>query len=315
MPLTRIDDFQVGQHHGTSAMLGGGLAAAAGEWLSPEFRGAGPLNWAVAAWNARAGRVEVQIRVATPGGWSPWFSFGSWSPSGERRSIRDQVVPGVGKLDTDTLLLERPVQVWQVKVRLSEGATVARLFIATALREHRSPDDPRRAAWGCEIDVPAYSQMIYPNGGNVWCSPTSLAMVMAHYGTTHSIPDQVAPGVYDSVYRGTGNWPFNTAYAGAHGFAAWVDRFPGFAELEDCIIARTPVIASVSYSDEWLENAPIGQTGGHLLVVRGFTAAGDVIVNDPAAPQNETVRRVYKREQFRRAWLDRGGVVYMVRPE
>lgn len=70
-----------------------------------------------------------------------------------------------------------------------------------------------------------------------------------------------------------------------------MDRFGGFAELE-----------------RWIAR-------GHLLVVRGFTPEGDVIVNDPAAASDEGVRRVYKRELFQRAWLDRSGVVYIIYPE
>jgi hypothetical protein len=157
--------------------------------------------------------------------------------------------------------------------------------------------------------------MVYPDGGRVWCSPTSLAMVMAFWGKRVSIPDEVVPGVYDSQYDGHGNWPFNTAYAGAHGFVAYVHRLPGFGALERWIAAGVPIIASVAYARSWLENAPIDQTAGHLLVVRGFTSQGDVVVNDPAAPHDEEVPRVYRREQFRRAWLDRGGVVYIIHPE
>lgn len=70
----------------------------------------------------------------------------------------------------------------------------------------------------------------------------------------------------------------------------------------------------MAYDRSWLPNAPIARTAGHILVVRGFTPEGDVIVNDPAAPSDPEVRRVYRRELFRRAWLDRSGVVYVLEP-
>ena len=46
-----------------------------------------------------------------------------------------------------------------------------------------------------------------------------------------------------------------------------------------------------------------------------FTTGGDPIVNDPAAPSNDAVRRSYDRAQFERAWLDgSGGTVYVITP-
>lgn len=313
MPTTLITDFTVGSHEATQPLAGGGLTATSGRWTSPVYDQAGPFNWAVASWNGTGDSIEAEIRVSTPAGWSPWFSWGIWTPGGNRCSRTQQAVPDIGKLSTDTLLLERPARAWQFRITL-QNAALKRLWLCHALREHRSAEAPHTAAWGVNLPVPCRSQMIYP-GGNVWCSPTSLVMVMAFWGVSESIPEQVVPGVYDSVYDGHGNWSFNAAYAGARGFAAWVDRFAGFADLEREIAAGRPVIASVAYSREWLPNAVYPKTGGHLLVVRGFTAEGDVIVNDPAADTDEGVHVVYQRELFRRAWLDRGGVVYRIEPE
>jgi hypothetical protein len=51
------------------------------------------------------------------------------------------------------------------------------------------------------------------------------------------------------------------------------------------------------------------------MVVIGFTDDGDVIANDPASPDNEQVRRVYKREQFERNWLRAStGTSYIIKP-
>ncbi len=50
------------------------------------------------------------------------------------------------------------------------------------------------------------------------------------------------------------------------------------------------------------------------MVISGFTRAGKVVVNDPAAPNNSSVRRVYDRGQFERAWQTKShGTVYVVR--
>lgn len=313
MPATLISDFLAGTHEATSPIAGGGLTAVHGRWTSP-VHDRGPFDWAVASWNGTGDRIEVEVRLATPQGWSPWFSYGPWSLNGPRHSVAGQAHPGVGKLDTDTLRPEGPSRAWQIRVNL-ENATVRRVGLCHALREYRSQEPAHSLAWGRDLPVPLRSQMVYPNGGNVWCSPTSLAMVMAYWHRTESIPDEVVPGVWDPVYKGHGNWSFNVAYAGARGFRAWVDRFPGYPDLEREIAAGRPVICSVAYSREWLPNAVYPKTHGHLLVVRGFTAEGDVIVNDPGAETDAGVHVVYRRDLFQRAWLDRGGVVYLMEPD
>jgi hypothetical protein len=52
------------------------------------------------------------------------------------------------------------------------------------------------------------------------------------------------------------------------------------------------------------------------VVIVGFTAGGkQVIVNDPASPDDAHVRHVYDREQFERAWIPAsGGIVYVIHP-
>ena len=57
---------------------------------------------------------------------------------------------------------------------------------------------------------------------------------------------EIAKAVYDPVWQGTGNWPFNTAYAGSYpGMRAYVTRLTDLAELEDWIADGLPVALSV----------------------------------------------------------------------
>jgi hypothetical protein len=62
----------------------------------------------------------------------------------------------------------------------------------------------------------------------------------------------------------------------------------------------------------------LGGTNGHLLVIRGFTSTGDVVVNDPAShliADDAQVRVVYDREQFENVWVPHsGGIVYVIHP-
>lgn len=165
--------------------------------------------------------------------------------------------------------------------------------------------------------------MIYPEGGQVWCSPTSLSMVLEYWARKTDKPglDQpvptVARGTYDYEYGGTGNWPFNTAYAASFGLEASVNRFSSLGQVERWVAKGVPVVASVEWSRGQLDGAPIPASQGHLMVIRGFDKTGRyVIVNDPAASSNAGVRRVYDRQQFADAWMrGSGGIAYIVYPK
>ncbi len=87
------------------------------------------------------------------------------------------------------------------------------------------------------------------------------------------------------------------------GLYAVLARLNTLDEARAFVEAGAPVVASVTFGPDELDNAPLKKTKGHLLVIAGFTAKGDVIAHDPAAPEEKTVERVYRRDQFARAWL------------
>ena len=78
--------------------------------------------------------------------------------------------------------------------------------------------------------------------------------------------------------------------------------------------AGIPIVVSVRFTRAELPEAGYA-TSGYLLVIVGFTAAGDVIVNDPASSDDAAVRRVYPRAEFANVWLPStksGGVAYVI---
>jgi uncharacterized protein YvpB len=178
-------------------------------------------------------------------------------------------------------------------------------------------DSPARtpSAGGEVLPVPERSQMAFPEGGG-WCSPTSTSMVLAFWANKLSRADlnktvpEVAEGVNDPNWPGTGNWPFNTAYAGSFpGMRAYVTRLGGLNELELWIDSGMPVVASVAYGV--LKGKQT--TDGHLVVVAGFTQDGHVIVNDPGTRLN--VRKDFSRENFLKAWDHSKRTVYLIYPD
>jgi hypothetical protein len=87
----------------------------------------------------------------------------------------------------------------------------------------------------------------------------------------------------------------------------------GLREVEDYISAGVPVVISIAFARGQLTGAPLSSSNGHLLVVVGFEADGDVVVNDSSAPANSSVRRVYDRAQLERIWIAAsGGTAYVI---
>jgi hypothetical protein len=314
-----------------------------GEALSPVVPAPFTFYQAIASWNAAAPpgtwlEIAMRARVAPAsaqgsGHWTGWYDLGVWAADDgtlARHSVDGQK-DADGDVAVDTLVLDPlgpGADAYQLSVRLfSAGgapAAVPRaplLALALSTTPHPpatfAPGNP--ALWGRELALPSCSQMVYQDGGEVWCSPTSTAMVLGFWaGDSGACEPGVrasVAGVYDWLYDGHGNWPFNTAYAADHGLEAVVARFTSLAQAEDWIAAGVPVVATFAWNQGELDGALFPWSDGHLAVIVGFDAQGNPIMHDPGAPTDAEVRIVYPREQFERLWLqDSGGAVYLIYP-
>lgn len=299
--------------------------------LSPEIKAPFHWNQLVLSWNASAAPgtvLKVEARAMQPRHTTKFFAWGQWSPDDKtfsRHSITNQK-DADGDVRADTLALNRTANAVQIRLTLggTNGSLPALKFLGLSFCNTRitpEPLPPNRAAWGKEIPVVERSQQSYP-GGNGWCSPTSLSMVLARWGSISNRADwnldapEVAAGAADHGFKFlTGNWSFNTAFAGSlGGMRAFVTRFSDISELEDWIAAGIPVIISARY--DLLQDGRADDFNGHLTVCRGFTENGDLVINDPWTDLKvEGVRHIYKRENVRRAWATSHNTVYLVYPE
>jgi hypothetical protein len=290
------------------------------------------FDTAVLSWNAatpEGASLKLEVRARFGARWSRYYDLAVWTsdPKGTRTSFEAQR-DADGRVDTDTLRLERAADAWQARVTLSATAT-GRAPVLTGLAAVTSdaarhftpaPGASDRAAWGVELSVPSRSQMIYQGGGEVWCSPTSVTMLLLYWSakTGASLADPVpdaARATWDRRYDGAGNWPFNTAYAATKGLRAYVTRLGSLAAAEAFVRRGVPLALSIAWKPGELRGAHIERSGGHLVVLRGFAANGDPIINDPAASADARVRTVYDRAQFERAWVGHsGGIAYVVEP-
>lgn len=310
-------------------------------WTSPVHRLAVPATEAIASWNAHtpAGTwIQVELRgTYSDGADTPWYVMGRWASGDQdiRRTSVDGQKDGRSSVWTDALSIDAPasgLRFASYRLRLTlhrrPGSgltpTVWRLGAMGSDIPDRFTVPATTPGLAKELAVPRYSQEVhagrypqYNNGGEAWCSPTSSQMIIEYWGRRPTPADLawVDPGysdpqvchaarfTYDYQYDGCGNWPFNAAYAATYDdLRGVVTRLRSLTDAETLIEAGVPVITSVSFLASELTGAGYG-TAGHLMTVIGFTAAGDVIANDPASPSNTAVRRVYRRQQFANIWL------------
>lgn len=299
--------------------------------LGPELEAPAPFDQVIPSWSAVTPAdswVEVQLRAGSAERWTRFYRIARWDDhlDGSVRSSFDAEDDDDARVATDTLVLRRPAERVQARVLLKGAARLRAFFLALSARAPLLPLGASRFA-PIELPVPARSQMIYPDGGNVWCSPTSVAMVLAYWHARtgderlarflpiEAIPALVVPAVYDPVYDGHGNWAFNTAFAASYGLEAYVARFERLADLARWVAAEVPVIMSIAWEEGELDGAAIRRSSGHLLVVTGFDGQGNLIVADPAAPDAAGVRRLYRADQLYALWQRNSqGAVYLIYP-
>lgn len=317
-----------------------------GPWQKTGFNATSLIpSWSITTPSNSWARIDVRVRKGSTIG--SWDTVARWSTSTSRimRSSYSAQTDDLVRLSTDTVLANpgKSFDQWQVRVLLykSKGSktgptlnSVSGVAANYATRPSTTTSATTMTAT-TDLAVPMSSQMIHKGefpqwggGGEAWCSPTSTSMIMRFYGKgpskssyswskyADSFVDHAARYTYDYNYKGTGNWPFNSAYAANYSLDTFVTRLNDLREAEAFIKAGIPLAAAVTFSRGQLTGSPISAApSGHLMVIRGFTKDGQVIVNDPAAPKNSTVRRIYSRAQFEKVWLKgSGGVVYVVRP-
>ncbi|MYW13152.1 peptidase C39 family protein [Streptomyces sp. SID2563] len=310
-------------------------------WTSPVHRSRVPATEVIASWNAQTpAGTWIQVELCgrySDGTETPWYVMGRWAAGDAdiRRTSVDDQSDGKSSVWTDTFSVDDAasgLRLLTYRLRLTLYRTPGSRLTPTVWRVGAMASDiPDRFTVPAstpglvrELPVPRYSQNVhvgqypeYDNGGEAWCSPTSSQMIIEYWGRKPSAADLawVEPGIqdpsvchaarftYDNQYEGCGNWPFNAAYAATYpDMSAAVTRLGSLDDVETLVRAGIPVITSQSFLKEELTGAGYG-TSGHLMTVIGFTADGDVIANDPASPDDDAVRHVYKRHEWETIWL------------
>jgi uncharacterized protein YvpB len=286
-----------------------------------------PFDEAILSWNISRHKdlnYTFSLRTRSDAEWSRYYVLGKWTAKNDpkaRTSVNGQEDLD-GKVHTDILTLKVPATQAQIRIDIEGNQDEATqlvdhlaLCVGTPTTiEESLPIDNHYAI--DPLDVIQRSQLVY-DGGSGWCSPTSISMILDFWANQLQRTDlkievpEAANGVFDPGWGGTGNWPFNTAFAGSfHNMQAYVTRLESLAALRVFVESGIPIATSVCLRRLKGKEGP---TSGHLVVCVGFDKAGNPIINDPGTTKN--IRWVPTRENFTKAWANSKNTVYVIHPK
>jgi len=310
-----------------------------GTWTSAEQATAFAFTEMIPSWNVNTPkdtgvRFHVRVKDANSGEWSPWLYMGYWGRTVATGKDARVIKFEGGEVEIDTLVLHQPADAYQIRATLQSLDETPANALPSVRRisvcySGEVSDDTRRAELISPVSVPQDWARDLGVGFRAQkdaserlksqaCSPTSTSMVMAFNGVNFPTLEN-ASAIYDTEYNLFGNWNRAVARAGEHGLDAWITRFRNWDQVKATIQQGQPIIASIRFEKGEMPSNPIMQdTDGHIIVIRGLTKDGDVIVNDPARKESQNGKPngngvIYKANELAKAWFDRGGVAYIIR--
>lgn len=280
--------------------------------------------------------VEIRVGQAADDFWSPWMPIVAWGAAvgpaeDSAMSFGAADDARAGKMEIDTFVgraaggFDRVQHRFRSVTPEGKAVVIKRVGICTtretgekAWGDVVSANTPPKTAklTGLRLrtmDVPFRSQFTdRPELAGRLCSPTSVSMVLAYRGKPTDVLD-VANCAFDASHEIYGNWPRNVQAAYVMGVPGYLTRVSNWREVERYVARGTPLVISIRVKPGELPAAPYSDTDGHLIVLTGFAANGDVTVNDPAVREPDKGRRVYPRADLERVWMSNtAGTTYVL---
>lgn len=293
------------------------------------------FNELIPSWNGHAPSgtgFTVSMRAGNRGeALTPWFEAGSWGVVPDESTTRIMQFPD-GIYNIDHLVLNRPATIVEVRVNLVRPRTdvaspefsMLALSFTNSLgdRELHARQQKGSAGFSLKLpgkkaiihDVPFRSQVVPTSQwiGRI-CSPASVSMCTAYFKSPMQT-QQMASLLYDPVSDLFGVWHRSIMGASEAGVRGYITRFRSWDAVRAELARGSVLCISIRITKGELKGPPrVYQrrgTEGHLIVLKGLTADGKVIVHDSAS-KDHGPDSIFLQEDLAKAWFDKGGVTYV----
>ncbi len=305
--------------HNNTIISGGKLTLASGAtsgYFTTGTQNIGAFRNMFMSWNAQTNGGKISMAVSyelTNGVWSGYLNWGTWS-SASGVSGSNYNSNTYGNVDIDILTVSSGyTTTGNIKLRCTltrvngNAPLVDNFSVATPTMAKKQTVNTSALPTAFQNDIACRSQLASENGsiGNIICSPTSTAMAIEHMGTKVTSLT-AAKAMYDNDWGAYGNWSFACAYAGEHGYVAYLDCYDvdmmKYALSQGCVIGCSTMLTS----------------SGHIVLMSGYKVVNGVeyfVCNDPNISGTSTSRTDYTVEYFTSKWLKSNynnlGVVYV----
>jgi hypothetical protein len=297
-----------------------------GMWTGPETVADFPFTELLPSWNVATPKdtgvfFQLRLRDASSGAWSPWLFVGRWGRTvhgrADERLPYDRIVRfahGAVLTDMPLVLLTQPADAYQVRAVLQSfdlDPAVNPDLRRVAVAYSGMVSDPAKRARllgrgesedesACDLAVPHVSQYdAPPTLCESVCLPACVTMVLSYWGMDRPLSEN-SLAIYDPDSGMFGNGSRAVARAAELGLDSWLQRVRDWDQAKALVRRGQPLIAAVHL-----------ETGEHLIVIRGFTEDGDVIVNDPL--HRAKGRTTQRADELGQAWFGSGGIACVIR--
>ena len=275
------------------------------------------FDHATLSWNIHHHpRSEYSVGFRVRGqqfGWSAWLGP-------EMKSRKNPGFETTWVWDVDQVSSRFPCSHFQIRLRLSTPGEDIHAPIVKAI--YFTSRNSRVFELSCLNEVPEETPLIEkvphlcqhdidPDQGDRLCSPTCVAMVLNGYDIKVS-PKGVAELCYDKQSNLYGVWPKAIEAAFHHRTLAWVEFIGNWTRATHYLKRGIPLICSIAFRKNELENPPYPSTDGHLLVLLGIDKEGNAITHDPNLPSEEGAYLKWTPKDFSKAWFGHGGAAYVL---